>query len=113
MGKHLSIFWVLLLVGFSVNAYARGGVGGSPSVLFAVVIVFGIGGLGFWLHETYPNLFPTIGGLVILLVVSQFLAAILVGLGVVPQAYIAHAMVIIALAFVFGPMAWSRIRGKP
>jgi hypothetical protein len=110
---HFAEILGLLVVGFSGNAYARGGVGGDPSVLFGVVILFGIGGLGMWLHKTYPNLFPTLGGLVILLVVSQFLAGVLIALGIVAQSHIVHAMVIIALAFVFGPAVWSKIQSKP
>lgn len=113
MRRHLASFWALLLAFFSANSFARGGVGGDPSVLLGVVVLFVIGVLGLWLHKSYPSLFPTIGGLVILLIVSQFLAAILIGLGIVEQRYLVHAMVVIALACLLGPAAWSRIRSKP
>lgn len=109
-GKY-SIF-TLLTAGISSEVSARGGVSGESGALIGIIILIGIGGLGVWVHKAFPNFFPNIGGLIVLLMVSQFLAVILASIGVIPDAYIFHAMLVTALLIIFSPAVWSTFRSK-
>ena len=99
-----SIAFIPLL--YCSSALARGGRGGSgdAAIMFSVLAILGVGAAGLWLKKSYPNFFPILGGLVVLLMLGQFAAVVLAAIGIIDDGNIPYATLVILLLFIVTPV---------